>query len=197
MKQIHFKILLILLGMVTIFGLSGCKEEEGKDGAHSPVNLLDGTPDDEPVNNAPHADAGEDLKVNIDMYYDVDYYTTKVISAVEGNVSNGVHKVDLNGSNSTDDGLKDPLTYSWSLVHSDTSSQPTLNNNNTAEPYFSLSCDNFTDADSSNCTYSDDGRHECTYIIKLTVDDGELSDEDNVTVTASYSDDCRYSGEEY
>ena len=287
MKQIHFKILLILLGMATVFGLSGC-EGDGKDGAHSPVNLLDGTTIDEPVNHAPiaignevstdeetpvditlqgndpdgdaityeinsnspthgtvtlagniatytpqdgysgadsftfrvkdtsgaysdwatisiavnvvnqapKADAGEDQKVYIDRYYE--YELTKVIGAAEGEESNGVTTVDLNGSKSTDDGLKRALTYNWSITQSDTQSKPTVTDSTKVYAQFDLTCEDFDEeTDAENCTWNtSSARYECEYIVTLAVNDGEYSDEANVTVTAAYSYECRYSSTE-
>ena len=269
MKQISFKILLILLGMTMVFSFNGC-DGDGKDGAHSQRNLVnegeppvadagaaqtvvagdtitlngsasydpDGTiesyvwnlgdlgskegeiiteiiPDDtaagaytvtlvvtdndgntdsdtatitvesvdELDNTAPVANAGNNQNVSLGNYQ---YGEAKVIAAVE--VQESVI-VELDGSGSSDDGLISPLTYTWKLLRSDTSTKPVLDNNMTDKPKFTLTCETaFADID--NCIHTENNSITCKYIYELRVFDGELSTKDDVTITATYEQSC-------
>ena len=269
MKNINIKMLMILLGILTVFTLNGCSEGDGESGAHSEINLLDDSQqDDGPVNQAPIADAqsvsvehntpieitlvGSDtdgdaltysivtdpahgtvtLADNIATYTPaMDYNGTdsftfrvqdtqsaysapatvgitvapadpinqapiadagvdKYISVAEG----ATITVDLNGTQSTDDGLNAPLTYSWSLVSSGSTTEPDLTDATSEIAKVGFSCSTFSEmnGDTDRCPMNDTGQWVCEYTYSLSIYDGQYSDDDNVTIRVAYDDMCRY-----
>jgi len=178
MKNINIKMLMILLGILTVFTFNGCSEGDGEGGAHSEINLLDGAQqDDGPVNQAPIADAGDDSNVSVAYSYE-DIATT----------------VDLNGTRSTDDGLNAPLTYSWSLVSSGSTTEPDLTDATSEIAKVEFRCSTFSEAsgDTERCPMNDAGQWVCEYTYSLSINDGQYSDDDNVTIRVAYDDMCRY-----
>jgi len=86
----------------------------------------------------------------------------------------GVHEIVLDGSNSTDDGLINPLTYTWA-------SGPFIAKGQTIHAKPSCS-DNW-----QHC-YNAEQIPLCSFNIDLTVFDGEFSDTDTLNLKIDYSD---------
>lgn len=109
------------------------------------------------TNEAPTADAGEDQ----DLYGDPNVIAT------------------LDGSNSSDDGLVEPLTYTWTQTDGPTAEITSPNSAITTVTLPEIA---------NSVEYWNEPSAEA-YVFELTVDDGQVQDTDSVTVTLS-SDSC-------
>ena len=99
--------------------------------------------------------------------------------------------VTLDGTESVDDGLVNPMTYSWAMSKNDGGSNLVLSRLNTATPTFEVTCGDSWRWDKGFCHKGDTG-NSCEYEAILTVDDGEFTDTDSVIIEVDYSQ-CNFS----
>ncbi|HHD78316.1 MAG TPA: PKD domain-containing protein, partial [Epsilonproteobacteria bacterium] len=161
-------------------------DNEGNTDSDTVAITVEGQEEESSLNQPPNANAGEDQNVLLGNYYSSPG-EAKILAEVESTLKSSVTVI-LDGSQSSDDGLNNPLTYTWKLVNSETSIEPQLDNKTLVKPRFILTCETaFSNID--DCT-ANDLNVTCKYTYALTVFDGEYSDEDNVTITAVYDRSC-------
>ncbi len=162
------------------------------DGLTGTANV-DVTVVDPAVNQPPVADAGPDQNVTVSFIQP----SEKKISTQSVLISESEAPqitVTLDGSQSSDDGLIQPLSYQWETVEKEESSDGyhdfTLSDPTSKQPTFTVSCNDFwVDDDCADQLNNQDAYYVCASEFSLTVNDGQFTRTDTVTVFVNY-DEC-------